>query len=418
MSALDASKNGGFSPRLMAAIIGGGVIFFILFWALIAFGPNLSTGNNGGGHALSRGAPGFAGIADLAERVGIDSSIRRTAPKSEPTFDADGDSYASLLILTPTPNTDPESIEKLVAAHGDQPLLIILPKWSGRPDAKKPGWVMDGYPYATGIGMLPESLFGKVKLISGGVRNPSQRAAEIGGRDVTLFLPLAAKRIQGDGIEPIAVHPKGGALLAQGRARTQHYILADPDLINNMALRDAAHARAAVNLIDAIAEESGAESIIWDVTLNGFGSSESLLRFAFTPPFAGISVALLAAGLLALWQSWFRFGPALRARRAIPLSKQALITNSADMIVQAGRELDAADGYASHLRDMIAAGLHAPAGLRGAALDAWLDRFTPPGHEPFSVLGTRMLYARSKDEMLSLARALSDWRKEVLRDYR
>ncbi|MEY4270464.1 MAG: hypothetical protein RLZZ58_1680 [Pseudomonadota bacterium] len=418
MSAADTSQSGGFSPRLMLALIGGGIVFFFLFWGLIAFGPNLANGNNGGGHALSRGAPGFAGIADLAERMGLESQIRRNVPTSDINFNADGDAIASLLILTPAPNTAPEKVAELIKAHGDQPVLVVLPKWTAMPDGKKPGWVMEGASYAASAAMLPEDYFGKAKMASGAVKNAQRRVAELAGRPVPLFVPAGAVRIEGEGIEPIANHPQGGAVLALSVSHDQLYVLAEPDLLNNLALADDERARGAVTLLDALAEETGAESLVWDVTLNGFGSSESLIRFAFTPPFAAITVALIAAGLLALWQSWFRFGPALRARRAIAMSKQALITNSADMIVQAGRELDAADGYAHHLRDVIAAGLHAPLGLRGTALDRWIDRFTPEGRETFSALGSRMVYARNKDEMLSLARALSDWRKDVLRDNR
>jgi hypothetical protein len=416
MSGVDTKGTGGFSPRLMLALIGGGIIFFFLFWGLIAFAPNLARGNDGGAHALSRGAPGYAGIADLVERMGMDSHIRRSVEDAPNGFDDDG--TTELLILTPTPNTASDKIAALIKAHAGQPVLVVLPKWFATPDPEKPGWTMGGAPVAYGADTLPKDYFGSVDYAEGDVKKPFRRTAWIADREIELIAPPTARRIEGDDLEWIADHPQGGSLLAVSTIDERLYVLADPDLINNLALADDDHARAAVALIDAIAEEGGADSVAWDVTLNGFGSNESLLRFAFTPPFAAITVALLVAGLLALWQSWFRFGPALHARRAIALSKQALITNSADMIVQAGRELAAADVYAHHQRDMIAAGLHAPSGLRGEALDVWIDRFTPRGSEPFSALGRAMLLARSKEDMLARAKALSEWRKDVLRENR
>ncbi len=58
----------------------------------------------------------------------------------------------------------------------------------------------------------------------------------------------------------------------------------------------------------------------------------------------------------------------------MPVSKEALITNSADLIKQARRELDGADAYVHSQRTAIARRLHAPAGLDAAETDAWIDR--------------------------------------------
>src|SRR3546814_12711298 len=77
--------------------------------------------------------------------------------------------------------------------------------------------------------------------------------------------------------------------------------------------------------------------------------------FPFSTVFrSGITLGLIAAGLLALWQAWKRFGPALKPGRAIPVSKAALIANSADLIRQARRELDGADAYVKSQRTAIA----------------------------------------------------------------
>src|SRR3546814_12847091 len=87
-----APHDHGFNPRLIAAVVAIGVIAFIALWALIALGPQLSSGNDGGGHALSKAAPGYAGIVDLAARAGAEVELRRPvdtasyggyAPRSE-----------------------------------------------------------------------------------------------------------------------------------------------------------------------------------------------------------------------------------------------------------------------------------------------------------------------------------------------
>ena len=64
------ANDQGFNPLVIAGVVIVGVVAFIALWALVALGPQLSSGNDGGGHALSKAAPGYAGIVDLLERAG------------------------------------------------------------------------------------------------------------------------------------------------------------------------------------------------------------------------------------------------------------------------------------------------------------------------------------------------------------
>jgi hypothetical protein len=111
-----------------------------------------------------------------------------------------------------------------------------------------------------------------------------------------------------------------------------------------------------------------------------------------------------------------RFGPALRPGRAIPVSKAALIANSADLIRQARRELDGADAYVKSQRTAIARRLHAPAGLDDDATDRWIDKHLRAGSDLFSSLARRLPFARNTHEFLADAQALHDIRKDLLRD--
>src|SRR3546814_14336355 len=81
MSDVNANHDHGFNPRLIAGVVAIGVIAFIALWALIALAPQLGSGNDGGGHALSKAAPGYAGIVDLAERAGAEVELRRRVEK-------------------------------------------------------------------------------------------------------------------------------------------------------------------------------------------------------------------------------------------------------------------------------------------------------------------------------------------------
>lgn len=403
------ANDHGFNPLLIAGVVIVGVVAFIALWALIALGPQLSSGNDGGGHALSKAAPGYAGIVDLLERAGADVDLRRGSARSD-HVDSE-----SLLILTPAHDTPSEEIAELINAHGSR-VLVVLPKWRTLRvpgQASKPGWVSQAYAVAPSSELIPEAVFGKVDIRAPGAR--AQRiAAEVGSRDFAAYLPDAAQTIDGDGLETLIAGANGGAVLARTKDGDR-YILADPDLIDNLAFSSRDKATGAAMLVDAVGEDAAADAVVFDLTLNGFGAQRSLLRFAFVPPFIGITLCLIAAGLLALWQAWMRFGPALNPQRAIPISKQALITNSADLIKQAQRELDGAGPYVHSQRAAIARRLHAPTGLDPDATDAWIDRRLRDG-DLFSAIARRLPLARNKHEFLSDAQALHDIRKELLRD--
>ncbi|WP_447765786.1 DUF4350 domain-containing protein [Sphingopyxis panaciterrae] len=406
-----AAGDHGFNPRLMAAVVAVGVIAFIALWALVALGPQLSSGNNGGGHALSKAAPGYAGIVDLLERARADVELRRTIQGSG------YEDYDQLLILTPTHRSRPEEVTELLGTQSDNRVLIVLPKWetvSVPGQAPKPGWVGAGFAHTPPARLLPEAFFGKVAIRA----QPGKAQtvpANIAGRTFSAALPDNVQTVEGKGLDVLIAGPGGGAVLARARERDL-YILADPDLINNLAFASKDKAAGAAMLIDAIGEDADADGLAFDVTLNGLGGGRSLLRFAFVPPFIGITLCLIAAGLLALWQAWVRFGPALKPARAIPVSKAALIANSADLIKQARRELDGADAYVRSQRSAIARRLHAPTGLDAAATDAWIDKHLPPGGDHFSALARRLPLARNTHEFLADAQALHDIRKDLLRD--
>lgn len=406
-----ATTDGGFNPRLIAGVVAIGIVAFIALWALIALGPQISSGNDGGGHALSKAVPGYAGVVDLIERAGGEVELRRQV---ETTHD---DDYKALLVLTPTHRTRSDEMSRLLDTQRGRATLIVLPKWQAGAipgQTPKPGWVSTGYADTPPAALLPATPFGTVRIAAGNGKARSV-SARIAGRTFSAYLPGNVQTVEGDELDALIAGPGGGSVLAQLRGRDV-YILADPDLINNFAFASRDRARAGAMLIDALAEYADADGLAFDVTLNGFGGQRSLLRFAFVPPFIGITLCLIAAGLLALWQAWVRFGPALTPARAIPVSKAALIANSADLIKQARRELDGADAFVHSQRSAIARRLHAPTGLDDAATDRWIDKHLHGGGALFSALARRLPLARNTHEFLADAQALHDIRKDLLRD--
>jgi hypothetical protein len=140
-----------------------------------------------------------------------------------------------------------------------------------------------------------------------------------------------------------------------------------------------------------------------------------VLRLAFEPPFLAMTLALVAAALLAGLHGAFRFGPTLVEARSIALGKTALVENSAGLIRLAEREARLGAAYADVVRQETARTTGAPAALPDSDLDAYLNRLGKPDRPAFSELAARLAGARDRHELMASARALSDWRKSVLR---
>jgi hypothetical protein len=99
----------------------------------------------------------------------------------------------------------------------------------------------------------------------------------------------------------------------------------------------------------------------------------------------------------------------------VALGKSALVANGARLIVQARRVPQFAPRYVALVRDAAARALHAPPGLDGAALDAWLDRFPDAQGRRFTSLAHALTAAHNPIDCVAHAGALGQWRKDVIR---
>jgi hypothetical protein len=192
------------------------------------------------------------------------------------------------------------------------------------------------------------------------------------------------------------------------------YVLADPDLLANHALADAATARAALDLLDHFASARGG-NIVFDVSLNGYGVPRSLLRLALMPPFLALTASLLVAALLAGWQAALRFGDPVIPSRAIAFGKLALVDNGAALIGRARRVPAMAPRYAALMRDAAAIASHAPASVATNAVADWLDDRRGQGGA-FAALAARAAVVQTPAETLAVAQALHRWKESRSHD--
>lgn len=422
-----------FRARTVALMLAVGVLAFVALLLLGAFAPDLRSGRNGGAHAFSNGATGYAGLVRLARETGRNPRILR----DQHDFDTED-------LLVVTPERGYVDISAALRGREAKPTLFVLPKWQTVADPVHRGWVR-------GKGLLP--ITDPVAVLSPGIRFSMRRIATRGEmlhvppdgpsglrfhapRTLQVITGIEADR-SGRGrpaahpsrapslppsLTPLLTDARGRIVLAQIGDRPL-YVLADPDLLSNMGLmRGPGEAASALEMLDWL-NSGQPDGIAFDVSFNGFGHARSPLKLLFEPPFLAMTVTLAAALLLAGWQAWIRFGPAQAEERAIAFGKAALVDNSAALVRKAGREAAMGGRYAALVGETVVRVLGAPAGLRDGALERWLDerargrRHGPQGRAgmpDYSELRRRAELATDRESLLGAAQALRAWQKEMI----
>ncbi len=397
-----------FRPAVVLVLVLAGVFSFSAYVVLSAYAPDLKGGDDGGAHALSRSAVGFAGLVSLLRADGVPVLINRDGP-------ARRDRRWSLLVLTPEESTKPADLSDFTTASGST--LVVLPKWETAPDLVHPNWVRNGGLIDPGA---LNTLLGKgltAKIARRGDTAPL-RLSIVGAPDRPEFATGPIAQLQtltsASGI-PVLTDQAGEAVLVRA-PRPSVALLTDPDLLNTHGLRDLATARTAVALIGSLRRGDG--PVVFDVSLDGLQHSPSLLKLAFAPPFLGASLCLAAVALLMALHAASRFGAPTRPQRALALGKAALAETSAGLIRMARREPRMAGGYLELSRNAVAKALGATR-LSGVELDAYIDRLGErTGAGSLSALADQTVAVKDRDSLVRFAQRLYQWRLEMTRERR
>lgn len=403
------SDGGIFGARTMGLILAIGILGFVGMLLLGAYAPDLRSGRNGGSHALSNAVTGFSALVKLADATGRHPRIVRS------THD-----FTTEDLLIVTPESGATNVSEALTGRATRPTLFILPKWNVVPDPKHSGW--NRY---RGLNALSVP----IGVLSPGVRFTMRQYRSGGGtlashgvpgrfwtpRPIQVIAGMEAANQNQDTawhkLTPLITDGRGGMVLLQ-LGEGPLYVLADPDLLNNRGMKDEGQAGSALALLDWL-NSTDPDGIAFDVSMNGFGHSKSPLKLPFEPPFLAMTLAILAALLLAGVHAFGRFGPTRPRARAVAFGKAALVDNSALLIRKAGREARLGGRYAAAIRDRAARIFGAPARLRDGALDAYLDSFK--GHRRFTDLVQAAEASVDRHGLLDAAQALHDWQGEKIR---
>ncbi len=389
-----------FSPMAVALLLIIGLVGFAGSLLLGAYAPDLRSGRDAGSHALSNAATGYAGIVELARATGRRPRVLRT--------DADWNTED---LVVATPDHGATDMSRFMAARRGRATLIVLPKWATVADDRTNGWVDVS-------GLLPAfdpaGIFAPATTMA--VTRWQSRARPLHAvpwapRSLAVSAPRPLQVVASAALHPLITDDAGQIVLGQfGRSNT--YILADPDLLDNHGIARLDHARAALDLLDFL-NSTGARGVAFDVTLNGLGWGRSPLKLAFEPPFLAMTLAIVVALALVGWQALVRFGAPQPRTRAIAFGKTALIDNSAMIVRKAGREAMLGGRYAALIRERARTIFAVPARLTDEEADRYLDSLRGPTR--FTALAADAERAGHRADMLAAAQALHHWQQEKTR---
>lgn len=202
-------------------------------------------------------------------------------------------------------------------------------------------------------------------------------------------------------------------------AKIQRYpviVVFDPDFLNNYGFAHRENAVATEALV-CLALRGESTQVMFDLTLAGYGRSESLLELAFTPPFLAATLCLLLAAGVALWRAYHRFGPPLLAGRSIAFGKRALVGNAAGLLRRAKRLHLVGAPYADAVRERLVKALALPPRLEPQAAEAAIDRALHARTgvtDAFSTASAALRAARGPRDMLRAAQTLSSLERTLL----
>ena len=403
------SQSSPFAARTVVILVVGGALLLLASILMSGFGDEIAR------------ATGEAPAADRRDGAGY-HAFQRLVEAVQPSDynDVDPRENAAILILTPTEATRPADIKAIVdkriamasaLADGDAededgpplryPTLIILPKWQVEKLPLQGGWVrrtgeVDGTKLQQ---LVPAEADWHVEDRSdvGLVADdyPALRSFALPDRGLNAMA--------GDSITPLIGARDGAAVLGQvGTSDT--FVLADPDLVNNRALADERNAKAALAMLRAIDPEHDGRAL-FDRSLHYTRGDRNLVKLLFLPPFLGVTLALIAAAVLAGIAAAGRFGPPLREKRAVAAGKSALIDNIVALTRLAARTPLVGPRYADMMLELLSRRL-----LAGDAPSAErLDRV----HPGYSDIDRRLRDARTEGEALAAAKDLTAWKKET-----
>tara|TARA_R110000787_G_scaffold16622_25_gene50774 strand:+ start:17046 stop:18272 length:1227 start_codon:yes stop_codon:yes gene_type:complete len=399
-----------FSSRTVVALIITGILSFTGIILISVFAPDQAVRRDFRTSTYSVSAVGHKGLAETFRAIGRTVIVSRTSSAAK---------AGNMNLLIAAEPRDRELLRDFLKTVGrDQQTLYVLPKRSPYLHSENPLWIseaslapasqideiadmfLDGLTvYRTGKTAALTGIFG---------RNTPRPDVD----DLQLLHESA-------GMFPVLRIGDGVLLAKIGNRFSNHYILSDPDILNNQGLLRGRNAELTYRIIQTAGPEDAA--IIFDETIHGFGQSPDLWRNILTPPLLAATLTALTALILLVLAGIKRFGPPLRRQREYNMDRAALYDVTATLLEQRGDTRLLGREYAAMTIRKVAASLHLPSGLsdeqkiQRLAVIARRRGVTGDIHQMLDHLGfTGNGKAASKSETRLWAGKLNHWSHEVM----
>ena len=349
-----------FSSKTAFWLTAVGLLSFAGAAYFAIFGDQTEAAKTTGTNAFSYSAIGHRAFVETLRRQEIPVLVSRNESAAK------AGRSAMLVVAEPSGRAGAEpAIKDLLNA---KTILLVLPKWRGRPDPAKPRWVKSvaGVPRAEVERILGHVVpDGSIKRLADPV---SWRAGPLGVAP-TLARP---QLMQAPRLKPIVAGEQGLLVGELVRGEQRIWVLSDPDILSNHGLGRGDNAELALRLVETLRPAGGA--VIVDETVHGFRNQPNLFRAMFELPLVVATIHAAAAIIALMWAATGRFGAPVPAVRSLQAGKTALVGNVAGLLQYGGHGGEILRRYlGATLRD-VARQLHAPRNLDRAALIEWVDR--------------------------------------------
>jgi len=348
-----------FSQRLL---IGWIVAAVLTFAVSLYFMGNGGQGNDTvGPSTFSRSAIGYAGLADVLQRLDI--------PVVKSRYDSLGKLTAGSVLVIAEPLPGAKTEETMRTLLKADTILLVLPKWTGQPSKQKSGWLGEAMAWPT-----PDVNWA-LHLVApqADVLDVDQAVWTTNVLNLAPGLEAPIRLIHGDRLQPLIGDADGMLLGRLTDRKRMIWVLSDPDVISNHGLARTGNAALAVAMITRL--RSGSGSVVFDETIHGFATEPAnpiLLLFRF--PFVVATIQAAIAIALLLWATLGRFGMPQPAPPPLSAGRQGLLENIAKLIEFTGHQEVMVRRYVLETVRDVARQLHAPRELSTAALIGWLQR--------------------------------------------
>ena len=400
-----------FTPKLLIGWIAVAVLCFAASVWLMSRGGGSNPGADAvGPSSFSRSAIGYAGIADILQRLQI-----VTVKSQYESLGKVGEDGLLVLAEPLISFTSDETFRRLLDAPR---VLLILPKWVGKESEQHTGWISNAQlRLPIEADWLLQTIDDKAEIL----RRPKVEHWSANGLGVLPAATAPVQLVRSARLRPIVAD--GDAILLGELVRSDGHrlwVLADPDVMANHGLAEGANAEFAVALVEALRAPEG--KVVFDETVHGYvAAPASPLGLLFRPPFVFASLQAVLALAFLLWATLARFGAAETAPPALQAGKPGLLENAAELLAFAGHQAGTTRRYLQATMRDVGQRLHAPAGLDDAALRDWLQRvgaargvasdLAALGQRAVSLAGDRFV---SLTALFYLARDIHQWKREML----